>query len=426
MKYHTKKLPGFLVVMMFLVPVCLRAQDTIHITLPEAEKQFLQNNLSLLAERYNIDMARAQVIQARLYNNPTLILNGNLYNPQRNKILDVSNKTGQYDIGLQQLIRLAGKRNKEIKLAETSVSLSENQFFDLVRTLRYSLRSEFYNLFYLQQSVNTYEQQIRSLEIMSAAYNELQAKGVVPLKDAVRIRSLLYSLQTELAGLVNQLNESESNLQLLLQNNKTYFIADSNTTAMQASSYRQLNVLSLIDTAYVNRYDLKAAETNLLLSKQNYSLQKALAKTDLTLGAEFDKRGSFVDNASFLTVTIDLPFFKRNQGNIRAARWSIKQSEAGVELAKQTVENEVRKDYVRLLNSEKMLRSIDPDFQLQFEKLMQGVTDNFRKKNISLIEFIDFQESYRNNTVQFNQLQNEMQQAAEALNFAVGKTILNN
>ncbi len=306
------------------------------------------------------------------------------------------------------------------------MSLSENQFFDLVRTLRYSLRSEFYNRCYLQQSVNTYEQQIRSLEIMSAAYNELQAKGVVPLKDAVRIRSLLYSLQTELAGMVNQLNESESNLQLLLQNNKTYFIADSNTTAMQASSYRQLNVLSLIDTAYANRYDLKAAETNLLLSKQNYSLQKALAKTDLTLGAEFDKRGSFVDNASFLTVTIDLPFFKRNQGNIRAARWSIKQSEAGVELAKQTVENEVRKDYVRLLNSEKMLRSIDPDFQLQFEKLMQGVTDNFRKKNISLIEFIDFQESYRNNTVQFNQLQNEMQQAAEALNFAVGKTILNN
>lgn len=404
----------------------LQAQDTLHITLPQIEKQFLQNNLALLAEKYNIDMARAQVIQARLYNNPTLSLNGNMYNPQLHKIFDVSNKTGQYDIGIQQLVRLAGKRNKEIKLAETAVSISENRFFDLLRTLRYSLRSEFYNVYYLQNSVAGFQIQIASLEKMSAAYDQLQLKGVVSLKDAVRIKLLLISLRTEQSSLVNQLNDSEASLQLLLRNNKTYFIANAEKELTVAESVQQLNVQSLIDTAYNNRYDLKEAENNLLFNKQNYTLQKALAKTDLTIGADFDKRGSFVDNASFLTVAFELPFFKRNQGNIKAAKISIDQGKTVLEQAKQTVENDVQKAYIKLLNTDKLLQSIEPDFQSQFEKLLGGITDNFQKKNISLIEFIDFYEAYKNNTLQFNQLQNDKMQAIEALHFAIGKTILNN
>ena len=35
------------------------------LTLKEAERRFLERNLSLIAERYNIDMAQAQVLQAK-------------------------------------------------------------------------------------------------------------------------------------------------------------------------------------------------------------------------------------------------------------------------------------------------------------------------------------------------------------------------
>ena len=56
--------------------------------------------------------------------------------------------------------------------------------------------------------------------------------------------------------------------------------------------------------------------------------------------------------------------------------------------------------------------------------LMDAVTENFLKKNISLIEFTDFVESYKNNVLQMNQLQNDRMQAIEALNFAVGKPIV--
>ena len=410
-------------VTVLLSGLATRAQDTLRITLQDAEQQFLQNNLSLLAAKYDITVAQAQIIQAKLYNNPTLSVNGNIYNPDLHKFFDISNKTGQYDIQLQQLITLAGKRNKQIDLATTNARIAEYNFYDLLRTLRFALRSNYYSILHLHQSKDAYQVQINSLQQLSNAYGELQAKGVVTLKDAVRIKSLLYTLQAEQTGLQNQLNDLQSELQLLLRDNKHYYLpADtSDRPAMPA----QYPLQSLIDSAYSNRYDLKAADANTVYSEQNYRLQKALRTPDLTLGAEFDKRGSFVTNATFLSAAIDLPFFNRNQGNIKAAQTQVAQSKVQYQHQQLTVENEVQKAYIKALNTGKMLQSFDPAFKQQFDKLLQGITENFQKKNISLLEFTDFYESWRDNVLQWNQLRNEKDQAMEALNFAVGKTLFN-
>lgn len=424
MKHKTPWLTGLLVMSLCCVEY-LQAQDTIRITLPEAENQFLQKNLTLLAEKYNIDIAKAQVIQARLYTNPNFSFTGNIYNPQQKKILDVSNQTGEYIFALQQLIRVAGKRNKEIKLAETNTRLSENRFFDLLRTLRFSLRSNFYSACYLQNSVNAYQNQIASLKKLNDSYESLQTKGVVTLKDAIRIKSLLYSLKAEQTGLKNQLNDIQAELKILLQNNKTYFIPIVEKNEALSTSFRQMNLAGLVDTAYQYRFDLKLAENNLLYNQQNFALQKALAKPDVTLGAQYDKRGSFVDNASFFTAAIDLPFFYRNQGNIKAAKIGIDQSKVVLNQQRLSIENEVQTAYVKALNTDRMLQSIDPIFRDEFENLLKAITENFEKKNLSLIEFTDFNESYKNNILQINDLQNQKMQAIETLNFTVGKTILN-
>ena len=405
----------------------LKAQDTLHINLQDAEKQFLDRNLQLLAEKYNVSIAKAQIIQARLYNNPNLTLSGNLYNPDKKKFFDISNQTGQYEIGIQQMISLAGKRNKQVKLARTSADMAENAFFDLLRTLRFTLRSDFYQAYYLQSSMKAYETQIATLEKMDATYKDLQQRGLVTLKDAVRLRSLLYSLRAERTSLQNQVNDLEAELQLLLQNNHSWFAPDvaDNSAITGIPEVRQTSLQSLVDSAYANRQDLILAQNNLLYNQQNYSLQKAMAVPDLTLGASFDKRGSFVNNASFLNLGIDLPFFNRNQGNIKAAKFSIDQTKVLVQQQTQAVENEVQTAYVKAINTDKMLESVDPAFRGQFEQLLQSITDNFMKKNISLLELTDFYDSYKENILQLNQLQNDRMQAIETLNFAIGKTLFN-
>ncbi|OQP54308.1 transporter [Niastella yeongjuensis] len=401
------------------------AQDTLRISLPDAEKQFTAKNLQLMAEKYNIDIARAQVLQARVYNNPNLQVVANIYNPEQKKWFDVSNATGEYIANVQQLIILAGKRNKQIKLAQTGVLMVENRFYDLLRTLRYTLHSDFYQAGFLQQAIAAYQLPIASLLKLTANYAELQAKGVITLKEVVRVKSLLYNLQTEQTALQNQLNDVEAELQLLLQNNKTWFVPETNVQAATLPSIRQYQLPVLIDSAYTNRYDLQLANNSLVYSQQNYSLQKAIAVPDLMAGAQFDKRGSFVNNATFFSLAMDLPFFNRNQGNIKAAKIAVDQSNTALAQQRLSVENEVQQAYGKALNTEKMLQAIDPNFQNDFDKLLKSITENFEKRNISLLEFTDFYDSYKQNVLQWNQLQNERIQAIESLNFSIGKPIVN-
>ncbi len=402
-----------------------QAQDTLRITLQEAENAFFDRNLTVLAEKYNVGIAEAHVIQAKLRINPNFQFSGALYNPVDKKLFDVSNQTGEYVVTAQQLVLLAGKRNKQIQLAQTNITLSENRLFDLLRTLRFTLRSDFYQAFFLQNSINAYQTQINALDTLNNSYKNLLSKGVVTLKDATRIQALLYSLRAEQTSLQNQFNDAEAELQLLLQNNKTWFIPLSDINVAATTPVKDISLANLVDSAFANRYDLKVAQTNLLSDQRNYDLQKALAVPDLTIGASFDKRGSFVESASFLNVGIDMPFFNRNQGNIKAAKIGIEQSK--VQLNQQTflVENDVQKAYTKAINTDKMLTSIDPNFRTSFQQLLTSITENFRKRNISILEFTDFYDTYKQNILQLNQLQNDRMQAIENLNFAVGKTLLN-
>lgn len=423
MKKRTGVLSCFILLGSLSISIFLRAQDTLRINLQDAEKQFLEKNLSLLAQKYNIDIARAQIIQAKLYNNPNFSGLIPIYNPQAKKYFDVSKETGEYAFGIQQLIILAGKRNKQVKLAETNATISEQQFYDVLRTLQYSLRSDFYDLFYTQNSLGVYDKEIPPLQKLDSTYHDLQAKGVVTAKDAVRIRSVLYSLRAEKAQLQTQENDLEAELRLLLQNNKSFIIPVSGD--LSSINLSQFSLQALIDTAYNNRNDLKAAQSNVIYSQQNYALQKALRVPDLTLGASYDKAGSYVNNATFFSAAIDLPFFNRNQGNIKASKIEMDQNKTLLDLQTQTVENDVQRAYAKTLTADKMLQSIDPSFANDFEKLLQGVLENFERKNINLIEFTDFYDAYKNNVLQLNQLQNAKMQAIEALNFSVGKTLIN-
>lgn len=401
------------------------AQDTLRLSLQQAEQQFIQNNLYLIAEKYNIDAAKAQVLQAKLYENPSIAVSGSIYNTELKKFPDISNRTGQYSIDVQQLILLAGKRNKRVQLAVTNTQLAEENFMDLVRTLRYTLRSNFYTIYFLQRSSGAYELQIGQLEKLDTVYSALQERGVVTLKDAVRIRSLLYALKAERAVLLNEINTVTAELQLVLQKNGTYLIPIVEDNTLPLLKLNRYELQELLDSANANRYDLKAAQTGIALAERNYTLQKALAVPDLRLGAAFDKRSAHVENASFLNLAIDLPLFNRNAGNIKAAKISIDQSKVLLQRQRMVVENDVQKAYNKVRNAQRMLQAIDPRFRTDFEKLLHSITENFQKRNISLLEFTDFYESYRDSMLKINALQNNMMQALEELYLVTGKIITN-
>jgi len=399
--------------------------DTMRLSLPQAERLFLDSNFQLLAQRYNVDATRALVLQARLWPNPNFQIGHTLYSGTLKQWFP----TGANDettAGLSQLILLAGKRNKQIKLVQANVQLSEYQFYDLLRTLKYTLRTDFFQVYYLRKSATVYDAEIRALRQISAAFAQQEGKGYISEKEVVRIQAQLYSFQGEYNQLINQVNDTESELRLILQAKPHYFIdpeVDSGAIAqLDAGKYP---LTTLIDSAYHNRTDLQIAKTNTKINQLNYNYQKALAVPDLTLALGYDEAGSFLYNNYGVSASIDLPFFNRNQGNIKNARTLIASTQATEKSTQATVEENVARSLQKAFDEQRLAKSIDPGFFGNFDRLMQQVLINYQKRNISILDFLDFYDSYKQNVLQVNNLRFNLVSAFEDINYYTGTNFFN-
>ena len=174
--------------------VCAQQVTTGTLTLKEAEQRFLERNLSLIAERYNIDVAQAQVLQAKLFENPVISLEQNVYNRLNGKYFDFG-KEGEAVVEIEQVIHLAGQRNKQVKLEKINKEIAEYQFEEVMRTLRQELNEKFVQVYFLSKSISIYEKEVNSLQELLAGMKQQQEKGNISLMEMSRRESMLFSLK---------------------------------------------------------------------------------------------------------------------------------------------------------------------------------------------------------------------------------------
>lgn len=396
--------------------------DTLSLNLNQAENLFLKNNFDLLVSNYDIDKAKAEIITAKLFENPTLEYENLFYNHETKKFLQTSYAYGQFAGSISQLFKLAGKRNKNIKLAQTGVKLAEYEYFDLLRTLKFELVNTFYKTYFAAQSVKVYQEQISSTDQLLKAYDLQLKTGNVAAKDVIRIKSLLINLKAEQAGLLNELEDNYKDLKILCGINATTSI---NLMLDQVDhvSPDKIPYSALLDSARANRADLKLAKTDLLYNERNLKLQKAMAIPDIEIGLSYDLKGNYPEKYTGLGIKIPIPLFSRNQGEIKKAQVGITAADLHLKRQEALLENEVFNSYKTALRNEKLYAEIDPTFSTDFNTLISGLIKNFKARNISLIEFLDLYDAYKENTLQLNKVEFERMSSRAELNYVTGSNL---
>src|ERR1035437_5984863 len=188
--------------------------DTLNLKLDSLENIFLRKNLLLLAQRFNIDAQKALVDQAKLFPNPTLNISNTIYQTETKEFFPFGN-TGEISVGLSQVILLAGKHNKQVRMAVINTSISEYQFYDLLRTLKHTLQTDYFNIHFLLESAKVYDTEIAALQKVSEAFEQQKGKGYISEKEVIRVKAQLYNLQSEYSDLKSQINDTQSELRLL-------------------------------------------------------------------------------------------------------------------------------------------------------------------------------------------------------------------
>ncbi|MFW0718599.1 TolC family protein [Pedobacter sp. N23S346] len=397
--------------------------DTVKLSLPKAEALFLKHNFDLLAANYQIDQAKAEIITANLFDNPELEYESLFYNHETGKFLQTSYAYGQFAGSISQLIKLAGKRNKNIKLAQSGAKMAEMEYFDLLRTIKFELQNTFYKAYFNAQSLLVYEEQLKSTQSLITAYETQLKMGNVALKDVIRIKSLFIGLKAEQTNLLNDLEDNYRDLRLLCGLQPEANLSLTLPETDKSVTLDKIPYVSLLDSAKNNRSDLKLAKVNLEYNELNLKLQKAMAIPDVEISLSYDLKGNYPEKYTGLGLKIPIPLFNRNQGEIKKAKIGIDAATNNISKQELLLNNEIFNSYRTALRNEKLYTEIDQDFNTGFAQLISGLIKNFSERNISLMEFLDLYESYKETVLQINNIQLERLSSRAELNYVTGSNL---
>lgn len=402
----------------------VNAQDTLSLTLQDAEKTFLQNNLSLLAAKYNIDANRALIRQAKLWDNPILSTDQNIYDSQGG-FFKHDNTSGQFYVQVMQLIKTAGKRNKLAQLAQDNTTLSTEQFDDIVRTLRFTLVSDLFEIEHQLKIKKVYDSEIDQFQKLVKGMDAQLQAGNISVKDNMRVKALLFSLQNELVNIEASVIPLQSEIKLLLRNTDSVFIKLSLKYYLPDIIKTELpSKQILIETALQNRPEAKIAKTQLDYQTHNLIYQKALAKPDISVGTEYDQRSSYAPNYVGLAVSLPLNILNKNQGNIAAAKFNVKQQEIVAEAQNAGIVNEVSAAFDKIKFYQKVNNLQQLEFSQQYNKLFQNMLNSYQQRQISLLEFIDFTDAYKDSALKLLDQHTALIKSINELNYRVGKDVI--
>ena len=127
---------------------------------------------------------------------------------------------------------------------------------------------------------------------------------------------------------------------------------------------------------------------------------------------------------ALLLFGIFVPVFDRNQGRIKQAEFSVKQAALQFDDSENRARNEVVAAYNRYQSSRAGLVNYKSEFLDRLKDLNKSTNENFQKRNISLLQFIDQQRIFIQTNIQLIELKQQYLNHVNELNFSVGTNII--
>ncbi len=396
------------------LPMVIWGQNTINLSISDAEKIFLSQNLTLIAEKYNIDKAKANLIQTALFENPTLNFEQIAYNDETKEFFNTSS---QHAVEIEQAISLSGKRSKLKEIENYNIRIAQQEFESILRELKFSLHTNLIKAFYTQKSISIFDKEIEDIDHLVKVYGSQYKKGNISLIEKSRLEALMFSLKAEQLEYINNLNEYQKELRLLMNFKQE-------VTIIPQLGDPNIN-LELLGSEQIQKYiednpDLKIISLQSDQEKTNLLLQKRLRIPDIAIRGVFDKASNIARNYVGLGFTVELPVFNRNQGNIKASAIQIEKNKIIYENTKNELQAELnsRLSHLRLLNS--FYSKIDNSLEDDFISLIEGVGSNFEKRNINMLEFIDYYETYKETYLKIYENKTKLLNEIEEINKLLG------
>ncbi len=394
--------------------------ETINFTFEEGKSKMLKENVRLMAEYYNLDIAEAEIQQKRLWDNPLFVWNAEMYSLAENNYFNFAN---QKLLQIEYSFSVSGKRINAIKEAKIAKEIALFALSDVMRGLVLEYSNAFYEFIELQE--------INDLLIVSASqYDKLIEQYTLGSELGVNSESELVRLKAEKQTILTDINENEKELLALELTLRMLMNYRSGVKLLPKKDLSLLNPKiseeKLVGAAMNGRPDLKIAQKNISLYQATLKKEKSEIVPNINLGYQPHDQGSnHVRPYVGMVFEMGIPVFNRNQGNIAKAKIQIDQSSLLLQYKTEEVKNEVLMAVETFKRTQELKNSYNLELIDQMEVLAKNAKSNYESKNISLYEYIDFQRSYIENKLNYIQANRKFNEAINLMNFVVGIDLKN-
>ena len=388
------------------------------ITIDQAIELAKQNNPALLAQRTLIWQNKEQEVTANLRPNPVLSSDAQ-YLPLFTPDLFSSNyidNTAQFDLGLGYLFERGQKRQHRLQAAKDVTAVTESQTLDLERTTVANTTQQFVAALLAKSNLDFALQFLQSYQHTVGISQEQNKAGAMSKVDLLKIQLQTLQFQTDVTSARIALAQALNSLRELMG----FDSVPRNYDVAGTLGYEPMTLpaYDLEARARSLRPDLQAAQRGITAANSQIGLAKANSKQDLN--ATFDYTHVNASNLGAFFVTIPLPIFNRNQGEVARTYYALTQSQFQEKAAEQQVLTDVKNAYETLLNNQEIVQLYDNGYLQQAQQALDITQFSYQHGAASLLDFLDAERSYRATELSYRQALAEYMSSLEQLRAAVG------
>lgn len=338
-----------------------------------------KNNLAYIAEKYNLDIAVAEIIAQKILPDPNLVIEGE-YEKLKLKL--------EYDL------ELGNKRGARVRLAKSQAEVEK-------------LALEYYYQELRADAANLFLDVIKQRELLDLNKRSYGYMYQLSKSDSIRFRlgeiTEMDARQSKLeaATLLNDVFEQEATYKAALVSLDQFMGRLSDTLSIPLGQWDKLDreyfISDLLSAGLTNRIDLFIANKNVEVSTNRQILAKAERKINLglSLGYERDWHGFLPSSKSLVAgISIPLKFSNLNKGEIKAAQLAIDQSKTQQQNTELEIQTEITQAFYYFEAAKKKVKHYETGLLNDSQKILQGAVYKYKRGETNITEVLIAQRTF--------------------------------
>lgn len=351
-----------------------------------------KQNAEYVSEELNMAIGEAELKAARTVEDPSLSF-------EYGNNSDWSIAMGQsVSAELSKSISIS-KLSARVKVAKQQLSVSQASFDDYWRNLKADATIDFYNALLAKELLQVESQAYQNIASLAMSDSLRFVKGEITELDMLQSHLEKYRAQQDLNGRQTDLLNALVLLDERCGNPSRGTRGIEGHLEMPSQDF---DLQQLLDQAFKNRSDLRAAEESVTLAKQEEKLaiRERIPDVELVLGANYNTRVRNEEAPAppfmgySVGLTIPLPVLSVNSGVRKASM--LRQQQA--QLQSQSIRNSIQSEVIRAYNvyqaSLQKVRMYNEVLMVSAQQVLDGKLYAYQRGETSLLEVLTAQHTF--------------------------------